>query len=212
MVTVVLFVAAEVGAVRSLWSQSGALAGRDVHGQLSAYADRLRAAYRAQERGAEVLVRNWWRTAADGPLQAALGEPEARLIVARDHGFDAWTSVGGECDARFEPGVDAVVEGRVADLAKLLAGDPSLVTRRSAYGHRATLLHYVAANGVEIRRQVVPGNAAAVAAMLIAAGADPAARLRPYGGSYDVLQMLRTSGHPRAAGVGGELERELTRS
>jgi hypothetical protein len=40
-----------------------------------------------------------------------------------------------------------VIEGRTAELAELLADD-----------------------GVEIRRQVVPGNAPAVAALLLAAG------------------------------------------
>jgi hypothetical protein len=204
--------AADVEAVRRLWSRSGARGGEDVYTQLSLYADALRAAHAANEPGAEVLVKNWWRADADGPLSTELGEGEARLLGARDHGFDAWSSVGGECDERFELAVEAVIEGRTADLTKLLADSPDLVTRRSAYGHRATLLHYVAANGVEIRRQVVPGNAAEVAALLIATGADPTACLSAYGGSYDVLQMLRTSGHPRAAGVAGDLERELTRA
>jgi len=38
-------------------------------------------------------------------------------------------------------------------------------------------LHYLAANGVEIRRQVVPANAADIAATLLAAGAGRSAKL-----------------------------------
>ena len=84
-----------------------------------------------------------------------------------------------------------------------------LSVRRSAYGHRATLLHYTAANGVEIRRQVVPANAAEVVATLLDAGADQSARLRAYGGDFDVLEMFKTSAHPHDAGVAREVGRAL---
>jgi hypothetical protein len=134
----------------------------------------------------------------------------ARLVVARDHGFASWSSVGGECDPPFELAVDAVVLGRVDELNRLLADAPDLVSRRSAYGHRATLLHYTAANGVEIRRQVVPANAAEIAALLLDAGADPAATLHAYGGTPDALAMLKSSAHPRAAGVAADIEEVLT--
>ena len=77
------------------------------------------------------------------------------------------------------------------------------------YGHRATLLHYTAAKGVEIRRQVVPANAAEVATTLLQAGADPAARLHAYGRTFDTLAMLKSSAHPRAAGVEAGIEHAL---
>ena len=131
------------------------------------------------------------------------------MIIARDHGFTSWPDVAGECDPVFERAVDAVVLGRLWDLDCLLADAPDLVSRRSAYGHRATLLHYTAANGVEIRRQVVPANAAELTALLLEAGADPAARLHAYGGNPDTLAMLKSSAHPRAAGVAEEIERVL---
>ncbi len=81
--------------------------------------------------------------------------------------------------------------------------------RRSAYGHRATLLHYTAANGIEIRRQVVPTNAAEVIAALLDAGADRSAKLHAYGGEFDVLAMFKTSAHPHDAGVAPEVEHAL---
>jgi hypothetical protein len=122
-----------------------------------------------------------------------------------------WSVVDGDCDPLFERAVDAVVFGQVDELRRMLADQPDLVRRRSAYGHRATLLHYTAANGVEIRRQVVPYNAAQIATMLLDAGADVAATLRAYGGSATTLEMLESSGHPRGAGaVAGDLERVLT--
>jgi hypothetical protein len=106
--------------------------------------------------------------------------------------------------------VDAVVLGRVDELNRLLADAPDLVSRRSAYGHCATLLHYTAANGVEIRRQVVPANAAEIIALLLDAGADPAATFQAYGGTPDTLAMLKSSAHPRAAGVAADIEQVLT--
>jgi hypothetical protein len=216
----VVYVAPAVATVRELWDRSG-LHGQAVSAQLSAFADALQAAHAARERCAQVLVSNWldaprWRSPRDGadgrrPSTWSLSLPDARLIVARDHGFASWSSVGGECDPIFECAVDAVVLGHIDELERLLVAAPDLIRRRSAYGHHATLLHYTAANGVEIRRQVVPANAAEVAALLLSAGADSAATLQAYGGTPDTLAMLRSSAHPRAAGVALAIERVLAR-
>lgn len=206
-----------VAAVRELWERSGASAGPAIANQLSAFAEALDAAYAARELGARVLVDNWldaprWlpkdQGAPDTP-RARLSRRDARLAVARDHGFASWSAVGGECDPVFERAADAVVLGQIEELDRLLGDTPNLVARRSAYGHRATLLHYTAANGVEIRRQVVPANAAQITARLLDAGADPTARLHAYGQSPDTLAMLKSSAHPRAAGVAADIERVL---
>lgn len=215
-----VYVAPDVAAVRALWDRSGLPAGPEIGAQLSAFADALSAAYAAGEPAAEVLVGNWleaprWRDQGqdtDEALPSATGSlslRHARLIVARDHGFASWSNVEGQCDPVFELAVDAVVLGQIEELNRLLADAPDLIRRRSAYGHRATLLHYTAANGVEIRRQVVPANAAEMTARLLGAGADPAARLHAYGGTPDTLAMLKSSAHPRAAGVAEEIERVL---
>jgi hypothetical protein len=52
-------------------------------------------------------------------------------------------------DAHFEAAVDAIVSGGPDALHALLETDPALVRARSPFGHHATLVHYVAANGVE---------------------------------------------------------------
>jgi hypothetical protein len=199
---VVVHMDPDVAAVRALWRQSGAETTDIVIEQLAAFADALRTARTCGRRSASVLIWNWShgdrdRLSTDG----SLSEREARLIVARDHGFTSWQLVDGRCDRSFERAVDAVVAGRLEELRSLLAQEPDLVTRRSAYGHRATLLHYTAANGVEIRRQVVPQNADQIAAALISAGADIAATLNAYGGIYDTRAMLKSSSHPAAAGT-----------
>ena len=141
--------------------------------------------------------------------RAARASP-TRLVVARDHGFTTWSAVEGESDPIFELAVDVVVHGRISELSAVLADHPDLPVRRSAYGHHATLLHYTAANGVEIRRQVVPANAAEVVATLLDAGADRFAKLHAYGGEFDVLAMFKTSAHPHDAGVAAEVEHALS--
>ncbi len=202
-----VYVAPSVLAVTALWDRSGLLAGPVIRDQLSRFAEALISAHAADEDSAAVLLRNW----SDGELGSVgrLSLGRARLLVARDHGFATWSSVEGECDPTFELAVDAVVHGRIADLSALLADDPHLPARRSAYGHRATLLHYTAANGVEIRRQVVPSNAAQVVEALLNAGADRSAKLHAYGGDFDVVEMLKTSAHPRDAGVAPEVGQAL---
>ena len=169
-------------------------------------------AHVAGEPAAAVLINNWG-DADDDALRStgALSARHARSIVARDHGFAAWTFVQGESDPTYERAVDAVVMGRLQELKRLLADEPDLIARRSAYGHHAALLHYTAANGVEIRRQVVPANAAEVTATLLDSGADASARFHAYGGMRGTVSMLRSSAHPRAAGVSAEIEALLRR-
>jgi hypothetical protein len=127
----------------------------------------------------------------------------------RDHGFTSWSDVGGFTDVDFESAVDALTEGDMGALTRMLDRSPNLTAARSAYGHRATLLHYVAANGVEIRRQVVPSNASDIAGILLDHGADLRATMPVYGGHYDPLALMRTSAHPYDAGVARELEAVL---
>src|SRR5689334_21759253 len=79
---------------------------------------------------------------------------DARLVVAHDYGFPACFNlmqfaeeVARDGDAaQFERAVDAVVSGDATALRAMTQQDRELVHRRSARFHRATLLHYIAAN------------------------------------------------------------------
>ncbi len=129
---------------------------------------------------------------------------DARLTIAREYGFTAWSDVQKQGleppDAEFEFAVDALVDGDVERLRQLLDGKPSLVRERSRFGHRATLLHYVGSNGIETHRQRVPLNLADVTRLLIEAGADVNATAEIYGGSTPIA-LLTSSAHPSQAGV-----------
>jgi ankyrin repeat protein len=67
--------------------------------------------------------------------------------------------------------------------------------------HGATLLHYVAANGVEGYRQRSPRNAADVARILLNAGSDPDALCGLYGSRCTTMALLVSSTPPAQAGV-----------
>jgi hypothetical protein len=106
-------------------------------------------------------------------------------------------------DEAFELAVDAVIEGRLAELQALLREQPALATARSRREHHATLLHYVAANGVEQGRQKSPRNAVEIANTLLEAGAEVDALADTYAGgtTETTLNLLVSSVHPRDAGV-----------
>ena len=101
----------------------------------------------------------------------------------------------------FERAADAVVAGDVVTLDGVLREHPGLVHARSSREHAATLLHYVAANGVENVRQKTPPNIVAIARLLLDAGSEVDAEADMYGGGATTLGLVLTSAHPRIAGV-----------
>ena len=103
-------------------------------------------------------------------------------------------------DAVFDAAADAVVDGDEAALKALLAQHPDLIQARSGR-HGATLLHYIAANGVENERQRTPANVLAMARILLETGADPNARAEFYGRPAATLGLVVSSVHPHRAGL-----------
>jgi ankyrin repeat protein len=75
------------------------------------------------------------------------------------------------------------------------------VTHHDPPVHGATLLHYVAANGVEGWRQRTPPNAVEIARLLLEAGAEVDALAGMYGGRCTTMSMLVSSSPPGEAGV-----------
>jgi hypothetical protein len=152
---------------------------------------------------------SWW-----GGLAPNYAKGDARAIIAREHHFESWDQFAAFAaamrDARspiaqFEAAVDAIVDGDLATLERLVGANPSLVRARSTRTHHSTLLHYVGANGVEGFRQRTPKNIVKVAEVLLDAGADINATADMYGGGSDTLGLAATSIHPVTAGVQEEL-------
>ena len=143
---------------------------------------------------------------------------DAQFVIARSHGFESWPKFAKQLEAlarknssvsRFEAAADAIVGGDVATLKRLLREEPELIRARSTREHRATLLHYVSANGVEGYRQKTPKNIVAIAEILLNTGAEIDATAEVYGGGCTTLGLTATSVHPERAGVQEALLRTL---
>jgi ankyrin repeat protein len=106
-----------------------------------------------------------------------------------------------EMNLLFERAADAVVFGDLEALRELLDEEPALVHARSPRPHRATLLHYSGANGVEDPRQRTPSNAPAIAQLLLDRGADVNATCNLYGGGATTAGLVLSSIHPLRAGL-----------
>jgi ankyrin repeat protein len=153
----------------------------------------------------------------DEARQVAFDDEDARLSLARSYEYPDWAGleahVSAAADAsspvgRFERAVDAVITGDLDTLRSALRADPGLVAARSTRitsrdppRHGATLLHYIAANGVEGYRQKTPPIAVAIARTLLEAGSDPNALAWMYGGEHATMSMLVSSSPPADAGL-----------
>jgi hypothetical protein len=151
-------------------------------------------------------------------LKEVMTVDDARLALAYWYDFRDWSALqewveavarAGSPVSLFESGVEAVINGDVPGLERLLTEHPDLVTARSTrvtwwappQMHRATLLHYVGANGVEGYREKTPANGVEIATMLLRAGAESDALADMYQGKYPTLTMLVSSGIPARAGL-----------
>lgn len=130
--------------------------------------------------------------------------------IARFYGFEAWSALAEYAAAvsredslvyEFESAVEAVIAGDAPTLTLLLRETPELIRARSTRSHRATLLHYIAANGVEQYRQKSPANAVEIAKILLQSGAEADAVANMYGGPQTTMSMLVSSDPPAKAGV-----------
>lgn len=151
-------------------------------------------------------------------IRAIRLEPrEAEDALARWYSFQSWeklaewveaVNVEGSPVRRFEAAVEAVINGDEAALDRLLREDPTLVRARASHSVEdgpldsgATLVHYLAANGVEGYRQHSPKNAVAIARKLLDSGADPDALAWMYESMSTTISMLVSSTPPAEAGV-----------
>jgi hypothetical protein len=187
-----------------------------IRDQLDRQAHRIVEGHKAGDRAVVTHITCWHPKlvcrSADDIMNSHFTLDDARQTIAREYGFADWSDVEARGtnppDLDFEIAVDALLRGDVEKLRGLLSNDPSLIHRRSDFGHRSTLLHYVGSNGVETHRQRVPMNLAEITRLLVEAGADVNAKANMYGGST-ALGLLITSDHPAKAGVTGDVRKVL---
>src|SRR5579864_8336773 len=137
---------------------------------------------------------------------------DAQHLIAGVHGFENWAGFARHVEApfkgdsrgrEFEAAVDAVVCGDLETLRRLVAARREIIHQHSTREHHATLLHYVAANGVENYRQRTPPNAVEVARFLLDAGASVDALADTYNRNHwqTTMNLLVSSAHPAGAGL-----------
>ena len=138
---------------------------------------------------------------------------DAQRVIAREDHFASWPKFAKHLQdlrrtastvSKFEAAVEAVIKGDLPTLKRLLREHPKLIRERSTRQHRATLLIYVGANGVEGYRQKTPKNAVKIAETLLDAGAEIDAVGKMYRGTT-TLGLVATSVHPYLAGVQDDL-------
>jgi ankyrin repeat protein len=161
----------------------------------------------------------------DSVLDRPLALADARLVVAREYGFDNWASLTDHAriadriapfkpNPHFDSAVAAMDSGDLKRLGELIASDRALVCARSnfdpPYGYftGATLLHHVAGNPDRGRLAghlaSMPANVVEVARFLLDSGADVhALTLGP--NPCDTMGLLITSKQASDAGASGPL-------
>lgn len=153
-------------------------------------ADRVQGLLRTRTSGVPAAleqIRLWhprFSDAADADiLRAPFSEDDARLVYAREHGFDSWDELTSRAEAlrerrAHEPFLDAftaLTRGDLAALQRLLRAHPDLARARGTNGN--TLLNLEASLRAAERRGQRSDGAAAMGMAgieaLLAAGADP---------------------------------------
>jgi ankyrin repeat protein len=159
---------------------------------------------------AQRLARRWDAFATSTERISRCLLADAQFFVAREHGFASWPKFAAHIETltrrhsrvwNFEAAADAIADGDLETLQKLLRDHPELARARSTREHRSTLLHYVSANGIEDFRQRTPPNIVEITRVLLDAGADVNAESEAYGGGSTTLGLAATSIHPEQAGV-----------
>jgi hypothetical protein len=184
---------------------------------MSLQAELLRAALVNGEPAAIEVLR--FAGVATGTLGPTLDADGARLTVARDHWYADWAEAiahgADRVDTRFETAADAIHAGDLDTLHRSLDAAPAVVRMHSPFPHHQTLLHHVAANGIEAERQLQsPPNAVEILQVLLDRGAEVDALCASYGGGpgATTLCLLVSSCVPAAAGTQVPLVEELCRA
>ncbi len=214
-----VYIAPEVAGIDALhpYLADEAFRAASIRAQIEQQAQTVHVAHSAGDSRIRMHVMCWWPGARgktpDEVMAGLFSHDDALLTLSREYGFADWEAVRAlgdtRADAVFEGALDAMLAGESAALKALLQAHPALVTARSRFGHRATLLHYIGANGVESHRQRTPRNAAEIAELLIEYGADRSAKAQMYGGGQTPHALASTSAHPYNAGVSDALNAVL---
>lgn len=202
-----------VDSIQKFYGELLLLSSGTIHTHLSALSDKMHEGLSQKESCIYVQFNNYNPNFLWVPVAELKKEhfsiDDCKHTIANEYSFKNWQAVesleGVQYNIDFEKSVNAIVNGNLDVLKSLILTDPGLIHQRSQYGHKATLLHYTASNGIELWRQQVPENLGEIMNFLILSGADKAATMEVYGGQFTTLELLASSAHPMEAGLEKEL-------
>ena len=131
---------------------------------------------------------------------------EIEEVILEEYGFFSWDDVqeAGSFNPLFEQAVNVALQGDIATMQTLLDKDPTIISETSSFGHKASIIQYLAANGVEMWRQYVSQNVIEMLELLIEFGANPNTENNIFGGST-LRTLIETSEHSFKSGKTDEM-------
>jgi len=133
---------------------------------------------------------------------------DCKECIANEYGFSSWEQVNilnPSYNHGFENAVNALLIGDFEALFLMLKNDNEIINTKSDYGHEASLINYVASNGVEMWRQQVPKKLIELTTLIISFNPEDS-KMKVYGGHFSTYDLLVTSAHPKEAGILEELK------
>jgi hypothetical protein len=122
-----------------------------------------------------------------------------QLAIVQQIGYTDWEKViemESKIDSIFEQAIDTMMDGKYDEFKVVLDQHPHLVHTQFAFGHRASLIHYIAANGVDTHRQIAPYNGKDLLALLLEKGASINATHNIYGVTCSLANLMLSGYHP----------------
>jgi len=172
---------------------------------IDAFALKIKEAYGASHHSYIVFLKNHFpvnEKLNDKMLFLKHGDIDPFLMSARVHRFATYKDVD---ETKLNPEIQKLIDDFLFSDFETFKSNATakkaLLNRHTAFGHQATLCHYISSNCVEMYRQVVPLDIKKRIELLLRLGLDINVAHNLYGGNCTLKELVETSAHPWEAGV-----------
>ncbi|NMM47293.1 hypothetical protein [Marinigracilibium pacificum] len=146
----------------------------------------------------------------DELVHLPLNQQDAELTISNEYGFKNWDNLIEKSKVAynydFEDAVDFAISGQANELNMILQRSPIIIDQCSQFGHKATILHYLIANGTEMWRQIVPDNLIDIVKLLLDYGCTSNKAMIVYGGEYYPYELIDSSAHLHSCNLDDQLK------
>lgn len=173
-------------------------------------ADRLQSAIDNRNPILSVLLRNHYTRFSFESLEDIWNQShqiDLQELSARMHGFNEFSDIDSVSyiDPELQMGIDHFLNSPIEIFQDYIINHQSILDKQTAFGHQASLIHYIGSNGVEIYRQQVPLDIVIRVSILKDLNASFDISHKIYGGHCSLIDLIETSAHPKDAGVRKQL-------